>query len=1302
MDTVACTTCGADIPVRYRRCGACGTPRATEQGPAEIRRVATVVNSDLKGSTALGERLDPETLREVLTLYFDEMRAVFEAHGGTIEKIIGDAIVAVFGLPIRHDDDPLRAVEAAAESQRALAALNEALEARWGVRLVARTGVATGEVLFGEASLGQHVLTGSTMAISSALEQHAPPLEVLIAGSTYDHVRDMVTVEAVEPIAPKGSTESVEAYRLIAVEARLEPRDAASEAVTAGMRLCPACGDENPEFFAYCGTCGATLTAATPVHESRKTVTLVFADPKPVTLDGRPPEPEALRDVMTRYFDAMRAALEQHGGTVEKFIGDAVMAVYGLPIRHEDDAVRAVRAAAAMQAALPALNDEFRTGWGIELRNHIGVNTGEVIAGDAALGQRLVTGDAVNTAARLEQAAGPGEVILGGLTYRLARDQVEVEPIPPLSLKGKAEPVAAFRLVRVLGPHGERASLTTPFVGRREEMDQLEMTLLQVEATRSCELLTVVGEAGVGKSRLIREFATRATARDRAQVLRGRCLPYGDGVTFWPIAEIVRAAAGFGDEDPADVAMAKIVQIARATTGRSDDPVAIAERVAAAIGLSPTQYPGPELFWGIRRLLESIAGRRPLVAIVDDIHVAAPTFLELLDHLLDAVHGAPILLLTTARHELLEARAEWAESHEAERIVLEPLSTGDADKILEELLGGLDGEVRGRIVEAAEGNPLYVEQITSMLVETGALRRDGEAWVATVASGELEIPPTISALIAARLDALPNEERRVIDPASVIGLGFAVDAVAHLVPEDAVPRIPVELHSLTAKQLVRPTVAEEDFYRFGHSVIKDTAYRSLLKRTRAELHERFVDWAEPVNRERGRELEFEEILGYHLEQAYRFRSELGPIDDAAEGMGRRAATKLAAAGRRAFGRGDAPAAANLLRRGSAVLPELDPTRIVLLTELAEAEIEQGEFEPASLVLDEARAAAAALDDRRLAAREALVGYQLAFVTTGSMGDMASRVAAVEAMIREFEAQDDLAGLARAWRELWIVYGTSGALEQAAEAASRVAEIATRSGETRLAARAAIAYSQAALESPMPVAEALERCEALLDAVRLDRIAEARFLPILGVLHAMQGDFDEARRLYRRSQELVSELGRNMTVAASSQESSRIELLAGDPAAAEAELRRDYATLEAVDERYIRSTIAGLLGHVLLELGRDADAEAFVTVASDLAGEDDVFSQVIWRSAKARLVARQGQPDDAVAQAREAVSMASEGAYIELEADARLHLAEVLAFAGRRDEEQQTLQEAAALYDQKGDVTMSRVANDRLTEIVSRS
>ncbi len=1295
MGPTTCSTCGAAIPDRYRVCGSCGTPRLAERAATEIRRFATVVNTDLKGSTALGERLDPETLREVLTLYFDEMRAVFESHGGTIEKIIGDAIVAVFGLPVRHEDDALRAVEAAAESRRVLAILNDRLEASWGVRLVVRTGIATGEVIFGEASIGQHVLTGDTMTISSAMEQNAPPLEVLIAGSTYDLVGDMVEVETVDPVTPKGWQVTLPAYRLVSVAARPEAGHAAADTAAAGQRLCPACGEDNPDSYRHCGMCGAGLTVVALQRESRKTVTLVFADPRPVMLDGTTPSPEALRDVMTRYFEAMKVALEHHGGTVEKFIGDAVMAVFGLPVRHEDDALRAVRAAAAMQAALPALNEAFKPTWGIELRNHIGVNTGEVIAGDASLGQRLVTGDAVNTAARLEQAAGPREIVLGALTYRLARDQIEVEAIPPLTLKGKAEPVAAFRLIAVRGPQAERASLTTPFVGRAAEMDRLEMTLLEVAATRSCELLTVIGEAGVGKSRLIREFATRASARERSQVLRGRCLPYGDGVTFWPIAEIVRSAAGINDEDPLDVALAKIAEIARGVAGRTDDPTAVVDRVAAAIGLSTTQFPGPELFWGIRKLLEAIASRRPLVAIVDDIHVAAPTFLELLDHLLDAVHGAPILLLASARHELFETRAEWAEGHEDEQIVLEPLGADDADAIVDQLLKGIDGSVRQRILAAAEGNPLYVEQIASMLVETGAVRLDADRWVATTASDELAIPPTVEALVAARLDALGSEERAVIDPASVIGLGFAVDAVVHLVPEDATPEVPARLQTLTAKQFIRPTVSEADFYRFGHSVIKDAAYRSLLKRTRAELHERFVDWAEPINRERGRELEFEEILGYHLEQAYRFRSELGPTNEAVDHIGRQAAAKLAGAGRRAFGRGDAPAAANLLRRAADVARVDDPWRIELLPDLAEALAEQGEFEPARAVLDEADRAAETLADDRLRARIRLTRMHVGFYSGGIEGGIDRAVSSVEAIVPILERSGDLAGFARAQRLLMGLHITAGRYNDGGEAAQRVIDVAKSAGEMRIVRTGIVNYSVCALHGPTNVDDALTRCEELVEAVRDDRKAEAVVLSVLAVLYAMRCDAELARNAAARSRANLVDLGMSMTGASTSIESTRVEILSGNATAAEQDLRRDYNTLAAMGETYFRSTLAGLLAHTLWGLGSFEEASRFATIAEELADADDVDSQVIWRTVRAKLLAHSGRMDEAVSLAEGAVTKAAETDDIDRQADALRDLAEVRSIAGDGGAAGHALRQAIELYERKGDEAQAARTRERL-------
>ncbi|MDO8484870.1 MAG: adenylate/guanylate cyclase domain-containing protein [Candidatus Limnocylindrales bacterium] len=1294
MEATICPSCGAETVSAFRLCGACGTPVEGALAVEEIQRFATVVTSDLKGSTALGERLDPESLREVLTLYFDEMQAVFQSHGGTIEKIIGDAIVAVFGLPVRHDDDALRAVEAASETQRVLASLNDRLELAWGVRLVARTGVATGVVVFGQASLGQHVLTGNTMQTSSAMEQHSPPLEVLIAQSTYDLVRDSVTVTPADPVTPKGMRAPVPTYRLVSVVARPEAGQARADTAAAWLQLCPACGQENPEAFRQCGMCGSTLVAKAQFRESRKTVTIVFADPKPSMLNGERPSAEALRDVMSRYFEAMKSALEQHGGTVEKFIGDAVMAVFGLPVRHEDDAVRAVRAALDMQAALPALNEDFARAWGVRLMNHIGVNTGEVIAGDASLGQRLVTGDAVNVAARLEQAAGPAEVIIGELTYRLAKHQAEVEAIPPLTLKGKAEPVPAYRLLAVRDRSVETTE-TAPFVGREVEMARLSEALTDAEGRRVSRLLAVVGDAGVGKSRLIKEFADRAS--EGARVVRGRCLPYGDGITFWPLAEVVREAAAIAGDDTLEVAIGKLGALLEREGSDPSERQAVVDRVAAVIGLSSAQFPVAELFWGARKLLEALARVRPLVVLVDDIHSAEQTFLNLLDHLVEAIREAPVLLLCSARHELLEGHAEWSESHAGELIVLEPLSDADSGLIIEQLLGqaGLDPTVVGRITAAAEGNPLFVEQMVSMLIDTGVLRREGETWVASAAS-EISVPPTIHALLAARFDSLGVAEKAVLEPASVIGLSFPVPAMVALVDETARPSIPTILTSLDRKQFVKPTTLDEDeAFKFAHLLVRDTAYGSLLKRARASYHERFVDWAERVNAERGRAQEFEEILGYHLEQAYRYRSELGVVDEAAREAGRRGASKLSSAGRRAFLRGDAPAAASLLRRARNLLPVGGRESIELGSELAEAQIELGQFDEAVATLDLTSQAAEDSESSDLAARADLVRLQLTFYTTGSAGEADNAVARVRAAIDILEAKDDRAGLARAWRLLAAIYATAGHYDKASDADLRLIDFARDIGEQRLAARGAVGYAFTILHNATPVAAALAKCEELIPEVRADRKAEADILGVVAQLHAMEGRFEQARELYRMGRELVSDLGPSVTGASASLEVSRVEMLAGDPAAAERELRRDYDTLTAMGESYYRSSVAAFLAHAVFALGRHPEALELSRVAEGLADQDDVLSQVAWRTARAKALSVDGGTKEAISLASEAVRIAAASADIEQHADALMDLAEVVGRSGDAGTREIHVREALALYRRKGDLVQAALAEDLL-------
>ena len=615
--------------------------------------------------------------------------------------------------------------------------------------------------------------------------------------------------------------------------------------------VCPSCGRENPDEFAFCGHCGAALAAASAAREVRKTVTVLFADVVDSTSLGESRDPERVRAQMGRWFEQARQTIEGHGGTVEKFAGDAVMAVFGVPVVHEDDALRAVRSA-----------EELRSP---ELR--IGVNTGEVVAGE---GETMVTGDAVNVAARLEQAAPPGEVLIGRETRGLVRDAVEAEPLDPLEVKGKAAPIEAYRLVSVRqGAEAITRHLEAPLVGRKRELGRLRQDFEHAVAEQSCHLFTLLGTAGVGKSRLAAEFLAGADAR----VVRGRCLSYGEGITYFPLVEVLMKLGA--------------------------EPESI-------IASSPA-----ETQLAFRKLLEREATDGPLIVVFEDIQWAEPTFLDLIEHISDLSRNAPIFLLCIARPELLELRPTWSGGKlNATTILLEPLSEAECGQLIS-TLGGADGELQAKVIEAAQGNPLFVEEMLAMLHE----------------EGDVAVPPTIHALLHARLDALGREERAVVERGSVEGQVFHRGTVLELAPETDVD---AQLPLLIRKELIRPdasTLPGDDAYRFRHLLIRDAAYESLPKETRADLHERFAVWLE----EHAELVEQDEIVGYHLEQAHRYRKELD--QDRAQ-LAERAAMHLGAAGREALGRADFRAAINLLERAVGLLPRGDERRLPLVSELA--------------------------------------------------------------------------------------------------------------------------------------------------------------------------------------------------------------------------------------------------------------------------------------------------------------------------------------------------------------------------------
>jgi class 3 adenylate cyclase/tetratricopeptide (TPR) repeat protein len=1079
---------------------------------------------------------------------------------------------------------------------------------------------------------------------------------------------------------------------------------------------CPSCGEENPGKFRLCGFCGTPLAtpaaaapppppiAAQPVaapapapaaplppSEVRKVVTLVFSDLKDSTALTASIDAEAMNEIKARYFSSMAAEIERHGGSVEKNIGDAIMAVFGRIRAREDDALRAVRAAHGMHDALERLNQQLLEVYGVTLKNRTGVNTGELVVNtDPTASQNLATGEAVNVAARLEQNAPANETLIGEVTYELVRPWVDVERME-LQLKGYAEPVPAFRLITVHDHAAERSEVAeTPLVGRDVEFGRLRAAMDEAKQDRGPRLMTVIGDAGVGKTRLIRDFLT--SIHGEATILRGRCLPYGDGITFWPLGEIARAAADIEQDDsPAD-ALAKLGE----RIGSQGDGPAITERLGSAIGLSSTRFPVADLLWAGRRFLEVLAADRPVAVLIDDIHWAEKTFLDFLDHVIDASKRAPILLLCSARHQLLERFAEWGDREHMGRIMLEPLGDAFAAELVERLLGesGIDPAVSDRVVKAADGNPLFVEQMVSMLIDKKLLQREGGHWVRAGDLSDLAVPPSIQALLVSRLDDLTREERVVVEPASVIGLTFFEPAVTEMVPEAIRSTVHEHLDELDTKQFVQPGGDEETF-KFRHILIRDATYGSLLKRNRAQLHERFVTWAERVNRERGREQEFEEILGYHLEQAYRYRTELGPIDAAGRSIAERAATKLASAGRRGYARGDLPAATSLLRRAVNLLQADSTERVELLCDLADCLQDAGSFGEADAAVDEARRIATNLGDERLHALVDVVGgfgqmYGTdAEANAGAIGD--AMVGPAEVLARA----GDYAGEAKAWHLVTLARGTAGQWEEVAATSAKTIAAARRAGDRLLVSRGALAYAQGTFYGETPVDEALERITELEPDVAGDRHHEAFIRILRGLVLALLGRFDEARRLGAEGRAMLLELGPSVAASSTSMELARIELAAGDPAAAAAMLEQDLGELEVLEERYFRSTIAGLLAQARFDLGDIDGAETAANLTAALADPDDIESLVMWRSALGNVRASQGRAAEALEHAKGAVESSDQTINPVLQAQARMSLGRTLIILGQSDEAGPPLREALMRAQAKGAVGLA----DRIGRIL---
>jgi class 3 adenylate cyclase len=1012
---------------------------------------------------------------------------------------------------------------------------------------------------------------------------------------------------------------------------------------------CPACGSGNAEAARFCSTCGAELGRERT--ETRKTVTVVFADVAGSTALGERLDAEALRRVMGRYFERMRAVVERHGAVVEKFIGDAVMAVFGVPQVREDDALRAVRAAADMRGELVRLNDELLREVGVSLELRIGVNTGEVVAGDAAARERLVTGDAVNVAARLEQAAAPGEILLGDGTRALVDAAVEVQPVEALALKGKSEPVVAWRLRGVTaGASGFVRRFDTPLVGRARELATLVTAIEGAFARRAPHMITIVGAAGIGKSRLTNEVIAAVSAK--ARVLVGRCLSYGEGITYWPLAEILRQAGDVGDPEVRDV-LAQVVE--RAAGGSADD-----------------------VAWATRRLCESLAEERPLLVVFDDIHWAEPTLLDLVEYVGTFAVDVPLVLLCQARPELAEARPGWlAPRAAATTLVLEPLDDAEAGVLVHAFGPELDAETRARIAAAAEGNPLFLEQMAAMAEE------------GTEAG---EVPSTIQALLAARVDLLDPDERDVVQRAAVQGRIFHRGAVAELLPDELRPLLSRHLVSLVRKDFIRPdrsSFAGEDGFRFAHILVRDAVYASAAKELRADLHERFARW---LDGHAATQVELEEIVGYHVEQAFRHRVELGLHDGRSAALASEAAARLERAGRRAYARSDVTAAVNLLERALSLARDVE-ARAELLPLVSLAVDFGGDPPRAAALAEEAVLAAEATGDARLLAQARTQRLAVRFHTVPGASAAEFAAALVDAAA-VFAERGDEYGQALAWRRLAWVRQVEGRFGDSVVALDRAHDHARRVPHDREEWLATAMLALSILEGPTPVGEAIRRCQELQAVRRRLGFVGSGINTTLGVLFAMTGEFDRARALIDIGWEMLGQTGDVHARHQGATMSGKIELLAGDAAAAERHLRAGFDHMTAMGDTAFAAPIATRLAEAVVLQGRIDEAFELTELVAETANPSDFGAQGSWRATRARCLHARGELEEAVAVARAGVELVGRTDSLNAHADILRALAEV----SDGDESERATAAALALYERKGNRASAELLRASLIDV----
>ena len=1176
---------------------------------------------------------------------------------------------------------------AAGQAEQAVATLLQALDLWRGPPLadVAYAEFAQGEV----ARLEELHLAAVEELVDAriALGRHAEvvgELERLVAAHP---LRERLRASLLLALYRSGrQAEALDAYQetraILVEELGIEPTRALRELHQAILNQDPALDlpvTEQPHHEA--GRAVATLPVdETVVRDVRKTVTAVSVRLAVAAEGAGRLDPEALRRVTGRAFEMLEAAAGRHGGTIEAVSGDAITAVFGLPFVHEDDALRAVRAAADGRTGLMELGAALDNEHALRLDFRIGISTGEVVTGGSAAAQARATGEPLTISARLGDHASAGEIRMDSATRAVLREAVVVESVD-----------GDWRVLDVAEVAPGRVSpFDSPMVGREREGRRLQDAFEQAVSDRSCQLFTVLGVAGVGKSRLVHEFLQQLG--EGTLVAAGRCLPYGEGITYWPLLEAVKSAVGLDDASSPDEARATLARVLEGEQGGE----AVAQRVAEMIGLADA-VGSAERFSSVLALFEILARANSLVIVFDDVHWGEPTFLDLVEHVAEWARDAPILLVCLARPELLEVRPAWAGGKlNATTALLEPLSEDECGLLIQNLVGrtGLAEEVKTRIAEAAEGNPLFVEEMLLMLIDDGLLARDNGHWAATGDVAAIRVPPTIQALLAARLDRLDEDERSVIERAAIVGKVFYEAAVLDLVPEAVRPAVTDALGTLARKQLIRPDRPSLGGRTFGfrHLLIRDAAYESIPKEVRAQLHDHFGRWLDRAAGDRG--IEYEEVVGYHLEQAYRYRAELGTVDAATRAIAHAAAERLGSAGRRAFGRSDPPAAVNLISRAVALLPADDPLRVDLVPNVRAV---QGmtDLAWADRVLTEAVEASATTGNRSLAA-SALV--QRGFLRLFTAPDITSSelIEVAERAIVVFDDLGDELGLARAWRLVAQAHYLGRHLALCAEASERALAYARRA-EDRFEEREIVEWLVIALLlGPAPALEAAERCERLLEETVDNSLLQAEILGGLASLMAMLGRADRADELTARSRATIAAHGEPIWIV--SFWLGFVRLWHGDPAGAEAELRPAYEALKGLGERSHFSSLAHELSNAVFLQGRYDEAEQLTHECEESSRPNDVHSQILWRSIRAKVLAHKGEFGAAEELARVSVAIAAQSDLYPAHADALMDLAHVLELGGEPQAAAPSIEEAIHFYTLKGNLAQLERAHGLLTDL----